>query len=287
MSVSTPLFRQHSRAWHDNRYVYPVISRRSRGLSIGVNLSPTNACTFDCVYCMVDRSKSAESAQIDLEALTRELDQILGLAASGRIFEEPPFDRTPAELRRVNDIAFSGNGEPTASPAFAQACRIAADALERHGLAETRIVLITNATLLQRPQVREGLEQLAHRPVEIWAKLDAGTEELYRRVNRSKVPLRQVLDNLLQLGQGRPLVIQSLFMKLPDGPVAESEVAAWLDRLCELSKGGCRIDRVQLYTIARTTAVAGVLPVDDAALEAIAARVRALGLKAEIFGAPA
>ncbi len=52
----TTLFTQHSRSWQSNRYVYPVISRRSKGLSIGVNLNPDKVCNFDCVYCCVDRT---------------------------------------------------------------------------------------------------------------------------------------------------------------------------------------------------------------------------------------
>ena len=53
--TQTNLFALHDRAWRANRYVYPVVSRRSRGLSIGVNLNPDKACNFDCVYCQVDR----------------------------------------------------------------------------------------------------------------------------------------------------------------------------------------------------------------------------------------
>jgi sulfatase maturation enzyme AslB (radical SAM superfamily) len=50
------VFAHHPRDWRDNLYVYPVISRRSRGLSIGVNLNPDTACNFDCIYCQVDRT---------------------------------------------------------------------------------------------------------------------------------------------------------------------------------------------------------------------------------------
>src|SRR5690348_2365773 len=45
------LFTLHSRSWLANRYVYPVVSRRSKGLSIGVNLNPDKVCNFDCIYC--------------------------------------------------------------------------------------------------------------------------------------------------------------------------------------------------------------------------------------------
>lgn len=284
MDVDTPLFRQHSREWRTNQYVYPVISRRSRGLSIGVNLNPNKACTFDCVYCMVDRTVSGRAGGIELERLAAELDQMLALVASGALFEQEPFTRTPEPLRRLNDLAFSGDGEPTASPAFAEACRLAADALERRAL-EAKVVVITNATLLDRPQVIEALASLGPRG-EVWAKLDAGTEAHYQRVNRSKVPFARVLANLRESGRVRPLIIQSLFMRLPEGPPAEEEVAAYLERLRELRDAGAQIDRVQLYTIARTTAVPGVEAVSDEELSRIAERVSALGLQVGVFGAP-
>src|SRR5436305_376575 len=116
-----PLFTQHSRSWQRNRYVYPVISRRSKGLSIGVNLNPDKICNFDCIYCCVDRSQPPVVRKVDLAILRDELDHALGLAASGEIFSIPPLDHTPPELRRLNDIAFSGDGEPTSYKGFAKA----------------------------------------------------------------------------------------------------------------------------------------------------------------------
>ena len=50
------LFQTHSRSFEDNRFVYAVVSRRSGGVSIGVNLNPEKYCNFDCVYCQVDRT---------------------------------------------------------------------------------------------------------------------------------------------------------------------------------------------------------------------------------------
>src|SRR3954471_24333804 len=97
-----PLFTQHSRAWQANRYVYPVISRRSKGLSIGVNLNPDKVCNFDCVYCCVDRTTPTTITEVDLDVLREELDGLLTLATSGEFFAQPPFDQTPEPLRRTN-----------------------------------------------------------------------------------------------------------------------------------------------------------------------------------------
>ena len=54
------LHTQHQRSFEWNRFVYPVLSRRSKGLSVGVNLNPDKICNFDCIYCQVDRRTESE-----------------------------------------------------------------------------------------------------------------------------------------------------------------------------------------------------------------------------------
>jgi wyosine [tRNA(Phe)-imidazoG37] synthetase (radical SAM superfamily) len=157
--------------------------------------------------------------------------------------------------------------------------------LRRHSL-DAKVVVITNATLLDRPAVAEALVALAARPSEVWAKLDAGTEDYYQQVERTKVPLAKVLANLLSLGRRRPLVIQALFMCLHGQPPPAAELDAWLARLAELHAAGCRIERVQVYTTARDTAESFVTPLDRPALDALGERVRSLGLAAEVFYGP-
>ena len=90
MQKSVALFAQHPRQWRRNRYVYPVISGRSKGLSIGINLNPDKRCNFDCVYCSVDRAGVGGSPHVDMDVLEQELDEMLSLAASGEIFQAPP-----------------------------------------------------------------------------------------------------------------------------------------------------------------------------------------------------
>lgn len=289
MTATTPLFTDHSRHWRTNRYVYPVISRRSKGLSIGVNLNPDKACNFDCVYCSVDRSVPSAVREVDLTIVREELDHLLGLAASGAIWNEPPFDRTPAELRRLNDVAFSGDGEPTAYAGFGDACRLAAELIVWHGV-QAKIVVITNATLLHRPESQAALAFLdsvsGTVPSEVWAKLDAGTEGYYALIERTKVPLQRVLDNLLLTGHARPIVIQSMFLRYRGAGPSVAEIDAYLGRLRALIEGGCRIKLVQVYTVARSTAESDATPLAHAEVDAIAARVRELGLSAEPYHGP-
>ncbi len=273
------LFAHHPRHWRDHRYVYPVISRRSRGLSVGVNLNPDKACNFDCVYCSVDRRVPGDPRPVDLAVLEAELRAMLDAAASGWLWTQAPFDRTPPALRRLNDIALSGDGEPTASPSFAAACALIARLLPADAVA----VVITNATLLDRPGVIAGLDALAGRPHEIWGKLDAGTDAWYHRIERTKVPLDRVLANLATCGRTRPLVIQALFLSLDGVEPGAAEYDAWAARLRDLRDQGAHLRRVQVYTTARATAEAACGPLSAERLDAIAARARALGLTTEVF----
>src|SRR3954469_17224907 len=255
-----PLFTQHSRSWRQNRYVYPVISRRSKGLSIGVNLNPDMVCNFDCVYCSVDRTVPPTIREVDLAVLREELDHLIGLASSGELFGQSPFDQTPEQLRRVNDVAFSGDGEPTSFQQFGEACRIGAELLAKHGRGDVKLVVITNATLFHQQRVQAALAFLDAHNGEIWAKLDAGTEPYYRMIERTSIPLDRVVGNILEAGRVRPIVVQSLFLRLDgEGPSA-GEMEAYVGRLKGLVDGGCRIKLVQVYTVARGTAVAECTP---------------------------
>ncbi len=274
-------FSSHPRQWREFRYVYPVIARRSRGLSIGINLNPRGDCSFDCVYCCVDRGHLHPGGTFVLTELTRELRHMLDLGP--RVFEEPEFRAIPVEFRRLNDFAFSGDGEPTNAPEFPAAVQLVADLRRAYGLSEVKIVLITNATGLTRPAVVAALATLDANGGEIWAKLDAGTEEHYHRFNRSRVPFARVLDNLLATARVRPIVIQSLFARWHGAPPAAEEVAAYVDRLRALQQGGGQLARVQIYTIARQTAEDYVAPLATTELEPIAAAVRALGVSVEVF----
>jgi wyosine [tRNA(Phe)-imidazoG37] synthetase (radical SAM superfamily) len=196
------------------------------------------------------------------------------LAVSGRLFEGTRFSTTPAEYRRLNDIAMSGDGEPTVSPIFDEVVQLCADIRRRRGLDQVKLVLITNATLLRRERVRKALEVLDANNGEIWGKLDAGTEEYYQAVDRSKVKLVEVMENLTIAARQRPIVIQSLFMRLNDQPPPLVEQEAYCDRLGEIVADGGQIKLVQIHTIARRPAESFASPLRDAEVDALAELVK-------------
>jgi wyosine [tRNA(Phe)-imidazoG37] synthetase (radical SAM superfamily) len=273
MSVTT-LHTQHSRRFEENRFVYPVLSRRSEGISIGVNLNPDKICNFDCIYCQVDRTTQSETRFVEIAQLLEELEDTLKLAASGALFEHPKFKDTPSHLRRLNDIAFSGDGEPTTYRNFDEIIAACAQLKQRLNLAAVKMVLITNASMFHRPHVQRGLEILDENNGEIWAKLEAGTEEYFQLVDRTPIPFQQILDNITTAAKIRPLVIQALFMRVHGQPPSREELVAFCDRLNEITAAGGSLKLVQVYTVARRPAESFVAPLSDSEVDVISELIR-------------
>jgi wyosine [tRNA(Phe)-imidazoG37] synthetase (radical SAM superfamily) len=126
----------------------------------------------------------------------------------------------------------------------------------------------------------------------VWAKLDAGTEGYFRLINRTNIPFAKILKNITETAKARPIVIQSLFMKVRGVPPTAEEITAYCQRLREIISAGGRIKSVQIYTIARKpmTVVEGapawgfVTALSNEDVDAIAKRVRnEAGLSAESF----
>ena len=270
--------RDHSRLWWENRYVYPVISRRAKGLSIGVNLNPTKVCTFNCVYCQVDRGTAPVTDRVDLGTLIRELNEMCQWAASGAIWQDPHFADVPPAMRRVNDIAFSGDGEPTAFRGFADMVQVAADAKARHHLKGVKLVVISNASRFHTQTFRKALPILQASDGEVWAKLDAGSAEHFVKVNRTSVPFKRIVANIEWLATQMPVVIQSCFFVMDGDPPSDTEIELYIARLRHIVQLGGHIKAIQLYTIARRPAESNVAPLPADRLNALAARLRdALG----------
>jgi wyosine [tRNA(Phe)-imidazoG37] synthetase (radical SAM superfamily) len=267
------LFAHHERTFEKFRFVYPVLSRRAHGLSLGVNLNPDKVCNFDCIYCQVDRMTEAETTFVETEQLLAELDIGLRLILSGDIYRTTKFERTPEYLRRLNDIAFSGDGEPTTYRNFDELIAACAEIKRQHQLNDVKMVLITNASMFHREHVQRGLAILDENNGEIWAKLEAGTEEYYKLVDRTTIPFRQILDNITAAAQVRPIVIQALFMRVNGEAAPAAELEAFCERLNEIAAGG-KIKLVQVYTVARRPAESYVAALADAEVDQITALVR-------------
>jgi wyosine [tRNA(Phe)-imidazoG37] synthetase (radical SAM superfamily) len=270
-----------ARDFMGNRFVYAVISSRAGGLALGVNMNPEKVCNFDCSYCEVDRRVPLQETHLDVEVMATELRKTIAFIQEGHLEERSNYHSLPPELLQLRQVGLSGDGEPTLSPNFVEAVQavVRVRALGHF----FKIVLFTNGTGLNRPEVLRGLDYLT-KSDEIWIKLDGGTQPLIDKVNRPDVPLEKILSNILLIGRLRPVVIQSLFPSIHGEEPPFEEIREYALRLKELKAGGAHISQVQIYSAARPGAHSewGHLPLR--VLSQIAQNVRqTTGLATEVF----
>ena len=271
------------REFFGSRLVYLVVSARARGLSIGVNMNPDQRCNFNCAYCEVDRQHPSREPFLDVDAMAGDLEKLLKLAHSGELQNAGHYRNIPADLLKLRHVALSGDGEPTLCPNFLDAVRAVVHVRALGRFPFFKIVLITNAAGLHLRDVQDGLKLFTPHD-EIWAKLDAGTQDYMDRVNHPDCPLEKILENILAVARQRPVVIQSLFPLLDHEEPSMEEVKQYAMRLYELKAAGAQIPLVQIYSATRPTphSRCGHLPLKT--LADIARVVRAAsGLQTEVF----
>jgi wyosine [tRNA(Phe)-imidazoG37] synthetase (radical SAM superfamily) len=273
----------YPRDFLDNQFVYLVVSPRARGLSIGLNLNPDQQCNFDCVYCEVDRHIPPACSRLDVEKMAKELRAALEYVHSGKVAERPCFRNIPRELLTLRHVTLSGDGEPTLCDQFREMVEAVVHIRAMSGYPFFKLVLVTNATGLDREPVVAGLKYFNSQD-EIWCKLDGGTQAYLDRVNRPQMPLERILHNILMLARQRPVVIQSLFPAINGAGPAWDEVEAYSAQLEQLRTDGAKISLVQIYSATRPmhNDVCGHLPLRT--LSKIAQHVRQrTGLRVEVF----
>ncbi|MDB6037793.1 MAG: Radical superfamily protein [Verrucomicrobiales bacterium] len=267
----------------DNRFVYVVLSPRAGGLTIGINLNPDKACNFNCVYCEVNRNEAPRESIIDADIIVAELKRTLETVFSGALRERTNYRTLPADLLKLRHLALSGDGEPTLCPQFSEIVEKTIHVRACGRFPFFKLVLLTNASALDRKEVLSGLRHFTIHD-EIWAKLEAGTQEAMDRIYQVHFPIETILANILALARQRPVIIQSLFPSIGGTGPSASEIDAYAARLNELKANGAQIPLVQIYSASRPSAhpESGHLPLRT--LKEIARKVREVtGLKAEVF----
>lgn len=271
--MKTAILSEHSRQFEQLRFAYPVVSRRSRGLSLGLNVNPDKICNFDCPYCQVDRTVAPRNRQVDFDVMVGEIDVLMGLAASGEIWQHPKFSNAPAEYRRFNDVAFAGDGEPTTYARLRDAIREVVRLRAKHKVPGVKIIVLTNALLLHKPEVMQALSELKAGPYEVWAKLDAGTQDYFEYIAGRKVSLTRVANNIALAGQQLEITIQSLFPSVDGQDPGNAEFDAFADRINGIRGKGANLRLVQVYTTARRPATDRIGMIEDARLDEVGARI--------------
>lgn len=268
----------HDRDRAGLRYVYPVISRRAGGVSIGVNLNPNNACNWACVYCQVPDLTRGGPPPLDLALLERELNLMLDDVLLGDFM----VSQVPEDARHLMDIALSGNGEPTSAPEFAEAIALLMRVRQERGLADLKLRLITNGSLVQRRYVQQGLRLLAEAEGEVWFKVDAVTPGQVLALNGVHQRAGAALARLRLCASLASTWVQTCMVAVDGQPPAEVEIEAYLEFLAEVRK---EIKGVLLYGLARPSMQPGAghlsaLPPDW--MNALGRRIAALGVPVQV-----
>jgi len=237
--------RDHRRDSSGMTYVYPVVSRRAGGVSVGINLNPNNACNWRCIYCQVPDLQRGGPPPIDLPRLGNELRDLLNWLYVGDYLDR----HVPPEARRVVDIAFSGNGEPTSAVEFPEAVDLVGRVLDELVLpAPPQIRLITNGSLLDRASVQKGIAALGRRNGEVWFKVDAVGVAAMRRINSVAYQPATVLRRLQACGRLCSTWVQTCVFAL-DG--ASPDTAAQTAYVDFLDTAKAALAGVHLYGLAR------------------------------------
>lgn len=283
MGENTLKVSEHSRDVAGLRYIYPVISRRAGGISVGINLNTNNACNWRCLYCQVPDLKLGTAPPVDLMLLEKELRGFLHELLHGDFMSA----RVPEGARRINDIALSGNGEPTSAAEFVQVIELIGALKQELALPESiKLVLITNGSQLHRENVQQGLRHMAQLNGEVWFKLDRASEPGMARINDTRTTMDKVRNNLTAAIACCPNTwLQTCWFAL-DGkaPDAQDE-DDYLQFLAALLRQNIKPQGVLLYGIARPSMQAeaprlGALPLVQ--MEAFANRIRGLGVAVKV-----
>lgn len=271
----------HDRDLAGLTYVYPVLSRRAGGVSVGINLNPNDACNWHCAYCQVPGLVRGKAPAIDLARLEAELRGFLADLIHGSWMER----FVPEGARVIRDIAFSGNGEPTSAELFPEAVALVLRLRDEFGLAPQAVPLrlITNGSLLAQARVQEGIRRLGEAGGEVWFKVDGGTAAAIERINGVRLEPAAIARNLARCAELCPTWVQTCMFRWDGELPGAEEIDAYLGVL--EAAGIERLRGVLLYGLARPSMqpeAAYLSPLTPEEIEAIAGRMRKKGLTVRV-----
>lgn len=230
------------------KYVYPVLSRRMGGLSIGINFNTNNACNWRCIYCQVPNLSLGAAPEMDFQLLEEELQLFLDSVQLGDFYDR---FRVDEDKRIIKDIAIAGNGEPTSLKDFAKAVELIGHIATNAGvLPLSKYVLITNGSLVHKANVQEGLKILKDYGGEVWFKLDSATKEGRHLINNTAQSIQAAMKNLVISANLCPTKLQICLLDYANQGLTQKEKQAFLN-FFKTVKSETNIVQIMLYTIAR------------------------------------
>jgi wyosine [tRNA(Phe)-imidazoG37] synthetase (radical SAM superfamily) len=243
------------------RHVYVALSRRSGGLSVGVDLTVSGECSLACLYCQVPRNRPVHGRPVvDAARLARELEETL---ASGP--------------DRYADVVVAGGGEPTLTANLAEVLAEVERVCQRTGFSKPRRIY-TNGVHVATPAVQAALVDWAEHGGQIWVKLDTVNEPTLLHLWRTRLTVAVHVAGIWDLARRCPIGIQTMMMRGPGlDPIEQTarELAIAIDGGLAL---GAQVTELQLIAPSRPpgdpVAAKGIVPASCAELEQAARIVR-------------
>jgi wyosine [tRNA(Phe)-imidazoG37] synthetase (radical SAM superfamily) len=207
------------------KIVYGPVASWRLGRSLGVDLicSPNKICSFDCIYCQLEKTEkltAQKNSFISIEQLKDELKNAL--------------EKTTPDV-----ITLSGMGEPTLAKNMDEAIKTI------RNLTDLPLAILTNSSLLYNKEVQNSLRKLDV----VVAKLDAPNQGLFQKINRpaSGITFEKTLRDIKELRRGfhGKFALQIMFM---------NENKNYAHELADLAKE-IKPDEVQINTPLRPCAV--------------------------------
>lgn len=254
-----------------NSIVYGPIHSRRLGVSLGMNLMPTDVkvCTFDCIYCECGFNQPVSHPTLPSREQVREsLEQAL-LQAKGRYSIIPVSPEQPP-LPPIDVITFSGNGEPTLHPEFLGIIEDTCELRNKY-CPQAKVSVLSNSTQLGRDDVVKALWMCDNRIL----KLDSGVDATMRLIDapvNKQLTVEQIV-NKLQLFDG-DFTLQTCFLRGQVGKVmvdntTPQEIEAWYKVVHQLHP-----KQIMIYVIDRATPIKTLEKISKEQMEAIAEPLR-------------
>jgi wyosine [tRNA(Phe)-imidazoG37] synthetase (radical SAM superfamily) len=230
--------------------LYGPINSRRLGKSLGTNLMPGKykLCSFNFVYCHYGWTKKHTS---DFSQYHRDLpspDKVIR-AVGGALKSSMEF----------SFLTFSGNGEPTLYPQFAELVEEVANLRNKYR-PQLKVALLSNSTGLVRQDIRESLSKIGY----LVLKIDAGTEIKFEEVNRPATGVN-FSDILNSLSTVEHFFVQTVFIDGIPSNTADDDLSAYFQKISQVQP-----KEAHIYSIDRPVADRKILLVAKKRLEEIA-----------------
>ena len=252
-----------------NEIVFGPVKSRRFGVSLGINLLPETMkyCSFNCIYCECGLTVEDQEKHVKLLP-AGELEHAI----------RQRFEALKLQGLKPDNITFAGNGEPTMHPGFPAIIDLTVELRNRY-FPESQITVLSNSTRLHIPAVKEALMKIDNNVL----KLDAGSELMYRRINRPSTPvtLAEIVEQLA--GFKGNLIVQSLFLKgsvngEPVDNTTPEEIRLWKEHIVKIKPS-----LVMLYSFSRETPEKELQRISKETLQQIAGNLEGSGIPCEVF----